>query len=146
MFWDSSPSFREYVFLLHLFPPEKPMAWRPWFSSSPQGKIKTPWSCSGKLSVGRTGWMEDMLIYRVVKGGGPRGGVSLMFPKVPQSSLGILRVLQLPPPLEHPPLKNPIIDGRNWGKLGGFSLPETNGFEFAPEKWMGGIVASRSLR
>ena len=31
-----------------------------------------------------------------------------MFPKVPQSSLGILRVPQLPPPLEHPPLKNPI--------------------------------------
>ena len=33
--------------------------------------------------------------YRVVKGGGPRGGGSLIFPKVPQSSLGILRVLQL---------------------------------------------------
>ena len=31
-----------------------------------------------------------------------------MFPKVPQSSLGILRVPQLPPPLGHPPLKNPI--------------------------------------
>ena len=46
--------------------------------------------------------------YRVVKGGVPRGGGSLMFPKVPQSSLGILRVPQLPPPLEHPPLKNPI--------------------------------------
>ncbi len=30
-----------------------------------------------------------------------------MFPKVPQSSLGILRVPQLPPPLEHPPLRNP---------------------------------------
>ena len=28
-----------------------------------------------------------------------------MFPKVPQSSLGILRVPQLPPPLEHPPLR-----------------------------------------
>ena len=28
---------------------------------------------------------------------------SLMFPKVPQSSLGILRVPPLPPPLEHPP-------------------------------------------
>ena len=26
-----------------------------------------------------------------------------MFPKVPQSSLGILKVPQLPPPLEHPP-------------------------------------------
>ena len=35
----------------------------------------------------------------------PRGGGSLMFPKVPQSSLGILTVPQLPPPpLEHPPL------------------------------------------
>ena len=31
-----------------------------------------------------------------------------MFPKVPQSSLGILRVPQLPPPLGHPPLKVPI--------------------------------------
>ena len=31
-----------------------------------------------------------------------------MLPKVPQSSLGILRVPQLPPPLGHPPLKNPI--------------------------------------
>ena len=48
--------------------------------------------------------------YRVVKGGGvPRGGGPLMFPKVPQSSLGILRVPQLPPPLEHPTLKNPTI-------------------------------------
>ena len=35
------------------------------------------------------------VVYRVVKGGGPRGGVSLIFPKVPQSSLGILRVPQL---------------------------------------------------
>ena len=31
-----------------------------------------------------------------------------MFCKVPPSSLGILRVPQLPPPLGHPPLKNPI--------------------------------------
>ena len=30
-----------------------------------------------------------------------------MLPKAPQSSLGILRVPQLPPPLEHRPLKNP---------------------------------------
>ena len=30
-----------------------------------------------------------------------------MFPKVPQTSLGILRVPQLPPPLEHPPLSEP---------------------------------------
>ena len=37
--------------------------------------------------------------YRVVRGGGvPRGGGSLIFPNVPQSSLGILRVPQLPPP------------------------------------------------
>ena len=34
--------------------------------------------------------------------------IPLIFPKVPQSSLGILRVPQLPPPLRHPPLKNPI--------------------------------------
>ena len=33
-----------------------------------------------------------------------------MFPKVPQASLGILRVPQLPPPLEHPHLKNPMIE------------------------------------
>ena len=40
----------------------------------------------------------------------------LMFPKVPQSSLGIFRVPQLPPPLEHPgTLKNPRIFGR-WTK------------------------------
>ena len=32
---------------------------------------------------------------------------SLMFSKASQSSLGILRVPQLPPPLEQPPLKNP---------------------------------------
>ena len=36
-----------------------------------------------------------------------------MFPKVPQSSLGILRVPQLPPPLEHLPLKNPGILYKN---------------------------------
>ena len=35
--------------------------------------------------------------------------IPLMFPRVPQSSLGILRVRQLPPPLEHPSLKNPTI-------------------------------------
>ena len=31
--------------------------------------------------------------------------IPLLFPKVPQSSLGILRVPQLPPPLEHPLLR-----------------------------------------
>ncbi len=37
--------------------------------------------------------------------GGFQGGGSLIFPKVPQSSLGILRVPQLPPPpLNTPPL------------------------------------------
>ena len=34
-----------------------------------------------------------------------------MFPKVPQSSLGILRVPQLPPPLNTPPLRNPTTQG-----------------------------------
>ena len=29
--------------------------------------------------------------------------IPLMFPKVPQSFLGILRIPQLPPPLGHPP-------------------------------------------
>ena len=54
--------------------------------------------------------------YRVVKGGGgvPRGGGSLMFPKVPQSSLGILRVPQLPPPWT-PPTK---IGSISWAKDG----------------------------
>ena len=41
--------------------------------------------------------------YRVVKRGVPKGGGSLIFPKVPQSSLGILRVPQLPPPLGSTP-------------------------------------------
>ena len=31
--------------------------------------------------------------------------IPLMLPKVPQSSLGILRIPQLPPPLEHPSLR-----------------------------------------
>ena len=53
-----------------------------------------------------------MIHYRVVKGGGcPRGGGSLIFPKVPQSSLGILRVPQLPPPLDTPPLGTLQIQG-----------------------------------
>ena len=47
-------------------------------------------------------------IIGLLRGGVPRGGGSLIFPKVPQSSLGILRVPQLPPPLEHPgTLRNP---------------------------------------
>ena len=36
--------------------------------------------------------------------------IPLIFPNVPQSSLGILRLPQLPPTLGHPPLKNPIIE------------------------------------
>ena len=39
-----------------------------------------------------------------------RGGLVVIpriFPKVPQSFLGILRVPQLPPPLEHHPLEQP---------------------------------------
>ena len=43
--------------------------------------------CNGK------GFGVELKNYRVVKGGG-----SLIFPNVPQSSLGILRVPQLPPP------------------------------------------------
>ena len=55
-------------------------------------------------------WNAPWLCYRVVKGGGPRGGGSLIFPNVPQSSLGILRVPQFPPPpLNTPPLRNPTI-------------------------------------
>ena len=51
-------------------------------------------SLSGKVSYSCDGFLIGFL----------RGVViSLIFPKVPQSSLGILRVPQLPPPLEHPP-------------------------------------------
>ena len=42
-------------------------------------------------------------IIGLLRGGVPRGGGSLIFPKVPQSSLGILRVPQLPPPWTNPP-------------------------------------------
>ena len=38
----------------------------------------------------------------------------IIFPTVPQSSLGILRVPQLPPPLGHPPVKNPVKMVRRW--------------------------------
>ncbi len=48
------------------------------------------------------------VIIGLLRGGLPGGGGSLIFPKVPQSSLGILRVPQLPPPpLNTPPLRNP---------------------------------------
>ena len=40
--------------------------------------------------------------YRIVKGGVPRGGGSLIFPKVPQLP---------PPPLEQPPVRNPEAEG-----------------------------------
>ena len=72
----------------------------------PQGEISLP-CCTTNMWTWRP-CVCLYIIYRVVKGGVPRGGGSLMFPKVPQSSLGILRVPQLPPPLEYPPLKNPI--------------------------------------
>ena len=65
------------------------------------GSACHPWKCSKTMQ-----WHthNSMII------GFLRGGVviPLIFPKVPQSSLGILRVPQLPPPLEHLPLKNPI--------------------------------------
>ena len=47
--------------------------------------------------------------------------IPLIFPKVPQSSLGILRVLQLPPPLGHPGTTHPLrtlTDLRNDKDLG----------------------------
>ena len=63
-------------------------------------------------------------IDRILKGGVV---IPLIIPqcslKFPQSSLGILRVPQLPPPLEHPPLKNPTIKNPvlrpylSWGYL-----------------------------
>ena len=68
-------------------------------------------------------WCRRLFIYRCE----PRqiwfGGVliPLIFPKVPQSSLGILRVLQLPPPLGHPGTTHPLrtlTDLRNDKDLG----------------------------
>ena len=49
-----------------------------------------------------------------------------MFPLVPQSSLGILRVPQLPPPLEHPPLR--ILES-----LGGKNSQSDRGKNSEPE-------------
>ena len=50
-------------------------------------------------------WGNDPIFTGLLRGGVPRGGGSLIFPKVPQSSLGILRVPYLPPPpLNTPPL------------------------------------------
>ena len=48
----------------------------------------------------KIGWNCCML-NRILKG--PGVVIPLIFPKVPESFLGILRVPQLPPPLEHPP-------------------------------------------
>ena len=44
----------------------------------------------------------QVVVIGLLRGGVPRGGGSLIFPKVPQSSLGILRVPQLPLPLNTP--------------------------------------------
>ena len=72
---------------------------------------------------GRVEDLEATLI-GLLRGGGSKGRG---FPKVPESSLGILRVPQLPPPPLNtaPPLKNPTI-----------TLIETNS-NFAPENpWL----------
>ena len=56
-----------------------------------------------------------------------------MFPKVPQSFLGILRVPQLPRPLEHLPPKNPTLF---WLVVLKVFLQEKHGFpESPPTKW-----------
>ena len=57
--------------------------------------------------------------YRVVKGGGPRGGGSLIFPKVPQSSqTESEKGSPVTPPLEHPgTLKNPTNRTRWWFQI-----------------------------
>ena len=62
-----------------------------------------------------------------------RGGLVVIpriFPKVPQSFLGILRVPQLPPPLEHHPLEQPY---ERWRKKKMFTndISEANHY-----KWM----------
>ena len=56
--------------------------------------------------IGGPGRGVATFLNRILKGGVV---IPLIFPKVPQSSLGILRVPQLPPPLGHHPPKNPII-------------------------------------
>ena len=65
---------------------------------------KTPKNLLGKSKLKRFKKQENNAcllgeeIIGLLRGGVPRGGGSLIFPKVPQSSLGILRVPQLPPP------------------------------------------------
>ena len=54
----------------------------------------------------------------MLRGGGPRGGGSLIFPKVPQSSLGILRVPQLPLPLNTPPLRTLQLIAGKFNRFG----------------------------
>ena len=62
-----------------------------------------------------------------------------MFPKVPQSSLGILRVSHLPPPLEHPALKNTTIGSKlpffsyNTGFCPEWSSTQIVGFFFSTQ-------------
>ena len=46
-------------------------------------------------------------IIGLLRGGVPRGGGSLIFPKVPQSSQTESLGFPSYPPLEHPPLRNP---------------------------------------
>ncbi len=71
---------------------------------------RIPMSTSGRFNKPKRceGW--DRLEFRGREGGDRQRGlvIPLIFPNVPQSSLGILRVPHLPPLLEHP-LKNPII-------------------------------------
>ena len=52
--------------------------------------------------------LKDLKLIGFLRGGGDSPN------RVPESSLGILRVPQLPPPLEHPPLKNPRKNGFNY--------------------------------
>ena len=84
------------------------------FGTKVLDELVSPWFPDIRLLSNRS--LEssaDITVVDVIgllRGGVPRGGGSLIFPKVPRSSLGILRVPQLPPPLNTPPpLRNPTM-------------------------------------
>ena len=61
--------------------------------------------------------------------------IPLIFPKVPQSSIRILRVPQLPPPLKHPPLRTLQMQVIIPYYLGQISIATAAGNRNYPEKW-----------
>ena len=67
-----------------------------------------------------------------------------MFPKVPQSSLGILRVPQLPPPLGPPPLKNPIKKESGLRSDGRFFCQPCKSLIKSPQPWKTWAISLRN--